>query len=539
MLYRSKKYNVVVIIFGKAIIMIRDKKNTHRQFDGMQIVTLFIFIFIIIEYFKFTNDVVMSIRLKIYLAIAFGFIGVSFFAFSFLFKKISIEKMTFLIVIFLGIATSMILTPGSAPDEMVHYMSSYEYSNRILNKSEFENATISMRSNDFEEGKHLSQFTTFYDYEMISNGSILDHSESYEQMPFSTIFPWYKYIPATLGVTMARVLHLGKWPMIYLGRLFNLLFFACCMYVGIKIIPKGKAELMAFALVPYMIEQASSFSYDAISNGLAVLFVSLSLYCFENIKSIKIIHIVLLGFIFIYLMQFKGIYVGFILLFISLFTYFIMYNWEAIKEHLRINKKLTCVIITVTAIFVIIFSVEVVQFLAMKSTDFFSRNIYYQTEFGYQETWCLYDFIESPRESLNIFISGVTGVLSRVFGGNFTFAWVGAYPFTSTAMLMFFISMMASERGQRYNKSVIYISVASCIIIGLLGFFGPLFSWTPRIYDTVWGMQPRYFLPILMCVLCIGGSDERISTRQTKILFLVQICVLLDLINALNISLYI
>lgn len=517
--------------------MIGEKKQ-HSQFDRMQIITPFIFIFIIIEYFKFINNVAMSNRLKIYLAIAFGFISIAFFSFSFFFRKFSMEKLAFLIVIFWGIGTGMILTPGSAPDEMVHYMSSYEYSNRILNKSEFENSTISMRSNDFDGGKHLNQSTTLSDYEAISNGSIFDHSDSYDSMPFPTIYPWYKYIPATIGVTLARVLHLGKWPMIYLGRLFNLLFFACCIYIGIKIIPKGKAELMAFALVPYMIEQASSFSYDAISNGLAVLFVSLSLYCFENINSIKTIHTVLLGGIFIYLMQFKGIYIGFILLLISLLAYFIIYNWESIKKHLKINKKMTCVIIAVAAVLVIIFSIEVVRLLVMKSPVFFSRNIYYQSEFGHQETWCLYDFIESPRESLNVFMAGVTGVLSRIFGGNFSFAWVGAYPFTSTAILMILVAMMAGERGARYKKSVINISIMSCITIGLLGLLGPLFAWTPRIYNEVWGMQPRYFLPVLMCILCIGGSDENKSKRQMEYLYLVQVCVLLDIINALNISLY-
>ncbi|MEI3525097.1 MAG: DUF2142 domain-containing protein [Eubacteriales bacterium] len=88
--------------------------------------------------------------------------------------------------------------------------------------------------------------------------------------------PIIVYLPAILGMTLARLLHLGTVPMLLLARWCSLLFFALMTYFGMKKLPFGKITLFLLAILPMNLQQCTSFSYDAVITGVIFLYIC---YC--------------------------------------------------------------------------------------------------------------------------------------------------------------------------------------------------------------------------------------------------------------------
>ena len=68
----------------------------------------------------------------------------------------------------------------------------------------------------------------------------------------------------TVAVKLAQLLHLPFYVQFVLGKLANLFVYSICMYWAIRIVPIGKKFLTAIALMPTMLLQATSYSYDTI-----------------------------------------------------------------------------------------------------------------------------------------------------------------------------------------------------------------------------------------------------------------------------------
>lgn len=72
------------------------------------------------------------------------------------------------------------------------------------------------------------------------------------------------YIIPALGITLARLLKLNSLCLMYLGRLFNLIFFSLAVYFAMRRLPFGKEVLFGTALLPMTVHLSASFSYDVL-----------------------------------------------------------------------------------------------------------------------------------------------------------------------------------------------------------------------------------------------------------------------------------
>ena len=85
------------------------------------------------------------------------------------------------------------------------------------------------------------------------------------------------YFPQALGVFIGRILNLPLLVSFYLGRLANLIVWIMLFYFAIQAIPVLKWWLVVLALSPMNVFLAASLSGDALTNGVAFLFMSLIL----------------------------------------------------------------------------------------------------------------------------------------------------------------------------------------------------------------------------------------------------------------------
>lgn len=193
--------------------------------------------------------------------------------------------LSFSLLFGLGFLYSLVLMPLSAPDEVAHYVGVYELSNVLVGKPEpmrDEEGRLLIRAEDVflddwpEDGDPdnatvIGMHLTRRSYEELFRRGIFSTGEKgYHftlQEPVHTSF--FAYLFPALGFSLARVLRLGGFGLVFFGRLFNLLLFSILTTLAVRRLPFGKEVLLSVALFPMVLELAGSLSYDAFILGLS------------------------------------------------------------------------------------------------------------------------------------------------------------------------------------------------------------------------------------------------------------------------------
>jgi hypothetical protein len=85
------------------------------------------------------------------------------------------------------------------------------------------------------------------------------------------------HVPATVGVGLARVLHLSPLAALYAARVANLLAAAFLVFFAIRLLPYGKPLFVLVGLLPMTITQFAAVSPDALTIAGAMLFLAVVL----------------------------------------------------------------------------------------------------------------------------------------------------------------------------------------------------------------------------------------------------------------------
>lgn len=205
-----------------------------------------------------------------------------------------LERVAFpALLVILGCCYSLFFPISTVPDEGYHFMHAYAYANTLIPGASLDE----MRADDLE----------FLMDESLSGGSI-DHGRldastvddlrwdalvenfdlvaddaslvAFEDLKYdhnpSVDLPQVR-APAAAGILLARTLGLGTIPLFYLGRLTNLLCVALLIALAVNLAPIARTPMMATALLPITLQQISSYSYDGPLIGLSFLFFALAM----------------------------------------------------------------------------------------------------------------------------------------------------------------------------------------------------------------------------------------------------------------------
>lgn len=227
-------------------------------------------------------------------------------------KEVRLETVYLAAGLLFGLLYLVVLPPLSAPDEISHYLSSYQLSSKLMGKvsndkegrvivrtedwfledadgeytwAPAEDGTL-YRENKSLESKVLGRTLTEETYALIHEKGLLrweepragnTNGQAISYFPPVVTTP-LAYAPQALGITLARVLHLNSLGLAYLGRLFNLMFFVAVTYLAMRKLPFGKEVLFGVAMLPMTLHLSASFSYDVMI--MAVLFY-FTAYCLD------------------------------------------------------------------------------------------------------------------------------------------------------------------------------------------------------------------------------------------------------------------
>jgi len=100
----------------------------------------------------------------------------------------------------------------------------------------------------------------------------------FTEFPPSSSYSPIPYIPASIGILFARLLHLPAVVTMYAGRLGNLVCWIGLFAISIRLIPRKKWALAFMGLIPMALFQASIINTDVMAIGMLALFMSYILY---------------------------------------------------------------------------------------------------------------------------------------------------------------------------------------------------------------------------------------------------------------------
>ncbi len=395
------------------------------------------------------------------------------------FKHIrSLEIIYLISVLVLGIVYTFVMKPNAIPDELAHYSTACVRSNAIMHVKESELMDQDAADVIYTDSS-LEAYREIYD---IAKGNVWQVANN--QRVAGLASPFYLHLFSGIGITLGRLMGIGNVFIFYLGRIFNLCFFAITTFYAVKKMPFCKMGMITICMFPMTMQLAASYSYDAVINGASFLFIA---YIFDIIYNNKMIEIRDCVFLFItglFIVSSKsGAYIPICLtvLFISK------------EQFLRIKK----------GIMSIVFLIGWGGWYICQSLSV-TRNIVggdFQIEWANEEAYRLDMIIGNPLHSIyvmgNTLWEHVDEWFMNIIGNKLGWFDIPILNIITFAFLfVFLISIIKSEQIE-INSSIRWgLIVLSCISIGVV-IGGMWLGWTPRSDDVISGVQGRYFLPIL------------------------------------------
>lgn len=522
-----------------------------KQFRLNKIITLFSGAVVVFFLWWYTASQVFALcdsgRMKLYFGLIIFLLVLSLGIYVWLLwrdKVIKPERMVVIMVLIWGTIFGLVLPEGSAPDEWIHFASAYEWSNRLMGTSEYDNEqTIIMRNEDIESGEDLQRhkYPSLQGYAEIANGNYLGaDGEQNKAISQHWINPFYKFIPSTIGITVARLFQLGKYGLRFLGRFFNLCLYALCAWGAVKITPIGKYQIISFSMIPMMIELYSSYSYDAISNGIALLYIACCLRLYSKKDPIRWYEYAITLLLYAYLLPFKGVYAGFILL---LFLSPVPIKQIINRVTYRCGRNGNWAKIEIAA--GAIFGIGVLYYILKRVLALASSMLHGSESINDSGekilTYGLGDVFTQTRHLTDVVLHSLNhsmvDLVLQLFGGQLGWLEIMTSEFAILGIIVLVIMGFFYERKRESSGRYRYLVWIVFLLMSVMIFLGPLFTWTDVSEQMIHGLQGRYFLPgLAMLMMCFGSEEQMITHRQMRLLYLQNIMLVFVIQSVLYIT---
>ncbi len=471
----------------------------------------------------------------------FMFVAVELFAMLFYWmvfiKKCKIETTVLVSLLFIGLIYNFLLLPYMAPDERTHIDMTYRYSNDLLGIPYTGNEiTITKRVDDTEiklvENPDLSNYYIIYNhlFERVQDDSLVVTNAT-----TNTYAPIFVYLPAVVGMTIARLLGFGTIPMLMLGRWCNLAFFALCIWWCMKKLPFGKMALAVIALFPMTIQQCNSFSYDAVITSVLFLFSTYIICMTYEEGPVKVSDAAILAVLSALLVYGKsGVYLPICLAALLIPTKKFGAVWKkfatvgslmgiGLLSYINRNSGTVTQVLSTTA------ETSAVGAIAGNAVD-----MGYTVGYFLQNPWKLIQMLANTVADKSEFY------LESIVGQKMGWVEIEISRIVLIGFLFVFLFAMLKVRGEKQYVTAgqkWWISIVCLLSVGMI-LMGMLLMWTPYGHVSIEGVQGRYFTPLLLLASLLGRNGKLLlnENRDREIFsagMVMQLLAVIYLIKAL------
>ncbi len=417
------------------------------------------------------------------------------------------EKMFLFTGAVLAVLYLLLLPPLSVPDEEAHYKQAYQITNRILGKGETEEGTMQMDTEDFHSMQIFETTPSLTEYDKLKNKITKSGRESgVSVIPYSdTRAPLVTYLPGVLGILLGRVLGLNGIWVIYLGRICSILCYLCMMYWFIRTMYFAKPAAFLMAILPMTIQQCCSYSYDSLVIEFAFLYIAVVFRLIYEKKPLSKGQILLYTAFMILLSICKGgTYMP-----LCLLTLLLPAECFLSKRKKRIFTGCMA-------------GAAIAAFLSgtLRSVLFVVSPTAEQAAGAYLagETYGAAGLLANPMEFIllsvrTLFVNG-DSFLENMFGMQLGWLDINVSRIVIYGlMLLIGLSVLRTEKekeGQGPEATIGQKLLCLFVILCSVGmvFVSMFISWTPRESVEIFGIQGRYFLPLLPLAILLLSSRK-------------------------------
>ncbi len=470
-------------------------------------------------------------------------------------EKAALEKIYPVAGLLLGLMYLFVLPPLSAPDEISHYVSAYRLSGVMLGEPAVSrDGRVLLRAED----AWVEDLGGVFEYEADEDGNLqvtgesrsgalklgetLDESvyktlwelgvtgqympERLERLNGARVASTYPpvtttplaYVPQAAGIALARFLGLKTAPLLYLGRLMNLLFFVGLTWLAMRRLPFGREVLFGVAMLPMTLHLSASFSYDVMILGCMFLFTAVCLDLAYGKERVEIKDIVLLMALIAAAGPCKMVYapmLGLCLL-IPVRKFGGRGRWALAAA----------AVLTAFASAMLLVNSRVIASYATETESY----VQWAGEPGYSLTL----LIHQPMRLIRMFyqtllwqakewhltmIGASLGNLDEVLD----VPYIAVALFTLGLLGLAFKKPGESARISGGCRVWVFTVCAGCMAAAMLSM---LIAWTPLSSRVISGVQGRYFLPFLPVLLMALKNDIVILTKDKNRSILYLMCCL-------------
>ena len=425
----------------------------------------------------------------------------------------------------LAVIYLLLLPPLSVPDEEAHYKQAYQITNRILGKGGSEADTIQMDTEDFHAMQIFETTPSLTEYDKLKTKITQPGRESgVTVVPHSdTRAPAVTYLPGVIGILLGRVLGLNGLWVIYLGRICSILCYLFLMYWFIRTMRFAKTAAFIMAVLPMTIQQCCSYSYDSLVIEFAFLYIAVVFGLVYEKEPIQKRQIALYTAFMILLSICKG---G---------TYMPLCLLTLLIPPERFSSKQKKWIFTGCMA-----GIAIAAFLSgtLRSVLFVVSPTEEQAAGAYLagETYGAAGLLSNPMEFIllsarTLFLNS-DSFLENMFGMQLGWLDINVSRIVIYAMaLMIALSVLRIEDGRGEMKPEItagqklFCLFAAVCSIGMV-FVSLFISWTPRESMEIFGIQGRYFLPLLpMAVIWLSSRNIVMKKDISRKIMFSAICM--------------
>lgn len=434
----------------------------------------------------------------------------------------------------LGLVVLFFSPPRTVPDEDYHYLKSYSYANLLVPGM----GTTDMREEDraFIETPDLYNRSYFNDYWGKVDGWSLfathdgtvtiqpseDEATRYGDFQVLDIgmdTPQTK-IASGLGIFLGRLLGLSGIAVFYLGRLFNFAFCAALIILAVRLTPIGKSVFIAVSMLPMTLFLLASYSYDAGVIGFSILLISLLLRMMHGTETIA--PRLMIASVVVAMLVAPGKLIYTLMALLCLFVP----NARFSSRKQAVIWKFCMLCLPIVAVFASRFA----KIVSMSGINPSSQTGQTRRGAGYYFT--LSDAIADPGGMIqkylrtiylrgDFYLTSMLGGMPGWFEAGIEMPW---WQVCIWVMVLAVSAMQSTDDGQilrlRYRVGMALVGIGGFALAVL----SLLFAWSFVTDKVIEGVQGRYFLPFLPCVLfALRGKTLRFDAQAIPVL-LVAIC---------------
>lgn len=414
-------------------------------------------------------------------------------------RRLNLENIYVSIAVIVGITMIFVMAPFNVPDETSHMIRAYkdaslsfveddgyiEMPRCFINFADRFAINVQSTDNGITGRMYLSEYIYDCDYS-IPTEYLID----YRNVKNLSFVP---YLPATAITFVGKLIGLTPLVILLLSRFANLLIVILCSYIAIRKVPHFKKAFLVVGLFPVFIQQAAAVNMDYLTNAIAILMASYIISMIYQKKKVSKKQLVVLGIMTI-------------LLALGKFGYFpIMLLLFLVPNEKFSSKKKALIYKIGFLIFLFVFSYMMNSTAAASGADGGT-----ELEKYYGLKYIFTNFIDTMIVYFRTIFLRIDQDVFRGYFNCFGYSTITHHSIPYVCMIAIYLVMILShdedDKKLTFKERIMYL-IIPVLVIGLV--YTIAFSrWTQVGQPTIWGIQARYFLPV-MPLLYIACSNTK------------------------------